>query len=123
MKTLEWPFELDEVPRDWREFLTTKIVLPTLDENTSESCPVSAEHLLQYLEESGEDAPSQEPIFIRTALVFGFRYWLWQLADAEDYLVVELHGKTVTTSAAEGEGLTPEQFLLWNFLRTWHGWS
>ena len=116
MKTLEWPFDLDEIPRDWSEFLATTIVLQALQENTPESCPVSAEDLGQYQEES-----SQEPLFIRTAMLFGFRYWLWQSVDTSDYLVVEQHGNTVTTSAAESEGLTPEQFLLWNFMRTWHG--
>lgn len=118
---LEWPFELDEVPRDWIEFRRANIVLPTLDENTAESCPVSAERLLQYLQESSDDGLRQEPLLVRTAFLFGFKYWLWRLPDTNEYLIVEQHGRTVTTSTEEGEGLTPEQFLLWNFLRTWAG--
>jgi hypothetical protein len=98
---------------------TIDVVLPRLVPDSTASCPVPYEHVLEHVTTEFEDGmPKQltEPIFLRTARVGATSYWTWKF-NAPDrgagYILVSLWpGNVACTECDDTFDMTPEQFIV-----------
>lgn len=53
--------------------------------------------------------------FVRCAVIDGVYYLLWRTPD-DEFVTFELYDDSAVTSLDDSDGLTAEQFLVWNYL-------
>lgn len=109
-----------EMPEDNRDLAYLKVSFPYLPGNSSDSCPVKMDDILDYLQV--EATPEQliqarDLTFLRTALVEKERFWIWQFIDSDGqkcYVTASQppHEPPCISFDADYYGLTPEQFIL-----------
>lgn len=109
----------DQLPDDAADWSAVAISFPRLSDDTSNSCPRSADEIFEYIQKESGDLQNATPgrlVFVRTAQVADAKYWLWSYteADGEGVFVtcrVDADGAT-TVGLADPNGLSAEQFLL-----------
>ena len=80
-------------------------------------CPVTYEELSAFLkEEIPEGGPIAPLQFVRTALAFGERYWVWEgvepVSGCRGYATVSAGNSIEIGFDINWEGLTPAQFIV-----------
>jgi len=92
--------------------------LPYLPENSPASCPVSVPELLRYVRSNAEGARHvriDQLVFVRTARIEDFRYWLWRFpaAGLASYALVMLDAEGPWLTCHQGlAGVAPEDVLI-----------
>ena len=123
------PFE--EMPQDNRELAQIEIDFPRLKPDSAERCPVPVEEILEYLKlecPGGEELRNEDMKFCRTALVEGFKYWIWSFYEPDGgrpaYATVAKYARwlifnrtTIIGYETNDYGLSPEQYILGNYHR------
>ena len=56
--------------------------------------------------------------YIRSAVIDGVDYHLWELPAEDEFVVCEDYEGQLTFSLGSGDGLTPEQFLVRLYLKS-----
>lgn len=116
------------VPRDPELLKAMVFDLPRLKPDSADSCPCSRSEIQAYADaESAFERPTLR--FVRTADIDDVKYWLWEDHDSKgedfDYVYVDQYEDCMTLGSGRRSGMSPEQFLMWVFLRTQidgHGW-
>lgn len=93
-----------------------EVDFPALPEALA-GCPVTVEELSSYLdEEVWQDGPVTRLQFVRTALAFGARYWVWEgvepASGCRGYATVAAGTSIEIGFDVNWEDLTPEQFIV-----------
>jgi hypothetical protein len=113
----------EEMPNDNVELAEVVIDFPLLQPNDAESCPLSMETILDYLNEESSDGDGIQAgqlKFLRTALVAEKRYWIWSFQDSDgsDCFVTASWSPNGNAEIGYDENdydLTPEQFMLGDY--------
>lgn len=113
----------DQMPEDNAELAHMEIEFPQLQHNTSESCPISLDEIVEYLRAEsldGDSVTTDQLQFLRTALVADYRYWIWSFRESDNmdcYVTVSISSDGITCTGYEVNyyNLTPEQFMLGDF--------
>ena len=98
--------------------------LPYLTPNSAESCPVSMDRVVAFLQRetlAGESLWASHLEFVRTALVVDRRYWLWRFFDKG-----EIECFVTASVGPDGQGeigyddnflkYTPEEYIFSDYL-------
>jgi len=116
-----------ELPKSWEGLKCYTFDLPFLSPNDPSCCPISLSEILEYL---GVEAPGGpysgssriidfDPMFVRTALIEGDSFWLWEFKDergSQCYVSVRQSAdRENILGYEEALGLTPEQWLVMDF--------
>ena len=115
-------FEAGSVPRTLNELRRCEVVLPKLEPDDSKGSPVSVKDIRTYVEAESAGLTAEGLMFVRTADIEDVCYWLWEIGSEPDreYVFVEQYLDTVLLSLEDADALTPEQFLVREYLRDHH---
>lgn len=115
-------FEAGSVPRTLNELRRCEVVLPKLEPDDSKGAPVSVKDIRTYVEAESASLTAEGLMFVRTADIEDVCYWLWEIGSEPDreYVFVEQYLDTVLLSLEDADALTPEQFLVREYLRDHH---
>ena len=116
------PFEAGSVPRTLNELRRCEVVLPKLEPDDSKGSPVSVKDIRTYVEAESAGLTAEGLMFVRTADIEDVCYWLWEIGSEPDreYVFVEQYLDTVLLSLEDADALTPERFLVREYLRDHH---
>jgi len=97
---------------------------PRLADDSEQSSPVSMEEIVGYLRLESPDfeAVTRDQVsFLRTANVHGHKYWIWSFIERDGdkcFVTVSVDEEGVTYLGYDSnyEGLTPEQYMLGDYL-------
>lgn len=114
------------IPRDDTEIAKLSFELPYLKPNVSWTCGRTIWSIKRYMEMEGA-CDNRKLKFLRTAVIEGVKYWLWENRDTDlvwyEYIYVEKFEDTNVLGSQSGDGLSPEQFLMSEFLRNQVYWK
>jgi len=111
---------LSAVPMDIEGIKRFRFQVPKLAEDSQESCPTGLEDLSEYLDvESGSEGPYILD-WCRSAEIEDTKYWLWQFDEdgADAFVYVAWRSGQTTIGMNSAHGLSPEQFLVLEHLRS-----
>ncbi len=101
---------------DFYDLAELEVDFPTLPAALAE-CPVTYEELSVFLdEEISQDGPVTQLQFVRNALAFGERYWVWEgvepASGCHGYATVSAGVAIEIGFDVNWEDLSPEQFIV-----------
>jgi hypothetical protein len=114
------------LPRDRAGLGAIQFDLPRLNPDSPRGCPCPIRQVKRYARME-LDLLWPKLRFIRSAEIDGVKYWLWletsQRAEIHDFVYVEQFEDSILIGCDAKLDLEPEQFLMWEFLRSQVDWD
>lgn len=112
----------EDLPEDNADLAKISIDFPFLTVDSSGSCPITNDEILDYLSKESPDGDaikSKSLRFLRTAKVEDRDYWIWSFVELDgtlSYVTVSRQGTNLNIGySPDFYGLTPEQFILGDY--------
>lgn len=91
---------------------------PRLNPDTPESVPGGLNGVLEYVECESGTLSTKGMRWLWTANIGGVHYWLWEHVEDDAYVFMENSRGSCLLSLESRRGLSPDQFLARQYLRT-----
>jgi hypothetical protein len=107
-----------KLPKKFKDRKGISVSFPRLSPDSPRSCPLSIREIMEYVRVESADlekAKRKSLVFLRTAEVGEYLYWLWRFTESngeECYVTVQYEPNcTVVIGLTGSEGLSPEEYL------------